>query len=180
LSDDEKIIDEERIEIAGEGELESTTTSRNEKDGYSVETKRVPICDYCLKKLGDDFSLCFKCRKKLCERCSVDFRNKIICPQDLRSIFPLSRESFKILLLIANSIENVGAINKITKIQKKEVREKLRFLLEAEYVDRHHFWGFCVTESGLEAIHAYSQVFGGAGDMIQLDEEIKRFVLQKP
>ena len=178
--DDEKIIDEERIEIADEGELESTKISQSEHDGRNVETRRITMCDYCLKKLGDDFSLCFKCRKKLCKRCSIDFRNRIICPQDLRSIYPLSRESFKVLLLIANSIDNDGVIHKITRIPKKEVMEKLRFLEEAGYVDRHGFWGYCISETGLEAIHAYAQIFGGAGDMVQLDEEIKRFVLQKP
>jgi hypothetical protein len=178
-SDDEKVIDEERIEIAEEGELESNSIAQSDSDGKTVERKRIMVCDYCLRKL-ESFSLCFKCRKKLCEKCSINFRNKIICPQDLRGIFPLSRESFKVLLLVANSIENVSAINKIAKIQKKEVREKLRFLLEAGFVDRHHFWGFCISESGLEALHAYSQVFGGTGDMVQLDEEMKRYVLQKP
>lgn len=177
-SDDEKVIDEERIEIAEEGELESNSIAQSDSDGKTIERKRIMVCDYCLRKL-ESFSLCFKCRKKLCEKCSVSFRNKIICPQDLRGIFPLSRESFKVLLLIANSIEDVGSIHKITKIPKKEVKEKIRFLLEAGFVDRHHFWGCCVSDTGLEAIHAYSQVFGGMGDMAQLDEEIKRFVLQK-
>ena len=83
------------------------------------------------------------------------------------------------MLLIANGIDNDGAIHKMTGIPKKEVGEKVRFLLEAEYVARYHFWGLHISETGLQAIHAYAQIFGGSGDMVQLDEEVKRFVLQQ-
>ena len=178
-SEDERVIDEERIEIAEEGEFENTTITQTGSDGRTVETKRIPICDHCLRKLGGDFSLCYKCRKKLCDKCKVDFRNnKTICPQDLRSIHPWTRQTFKVALLVANSIDNAGIIHKITKIPKNEVMEKLRFLIEGGYMDRHNFFGYCISESGLEAIHAWSQLFRGATDMIQLDEEIKGFVLR--
>lgn len=179
MQDDERVIDEERIEVADEGELESTTTSQGE-DGHSIETKRIPICDHCLKKLENKFSLCYVCRKKLCMKCSIDFRNRTICPQSLRGIHPWSRQTFKVALLVANNIEKEETIHRISGIPRKEVREKLRFLEESGYLDRHRFWGRCISELGIEAIHAYAQIFGGEGDMVQLDEEVKRFVLSKP
>ena len=178
-SDDDKILDEERIEIAEECKFESTQTI--ERDSSSIEIKKIPVCDYCGKKLGDDFSICKiqRCKRKLCSKCSIqDFRNQTICPFDLRTIHPWSRPTFKIALLVANCIDNEGVIHKITRIPKKEVKEKLIFLQEYGYVDRHNFWGYCISEIGLEAIHAWSQLFGGTSDMIQLDEEVKQFVLQ--
>ncbi|MEO9310263.1 MAG: hypothetical protein ABI337_08230 [Nitrososphaera sp.] len=172
---EKKIIKEERTEISEEGQLESSEMS---KENGMVKVKRVPVCDHCGHQLSA-FSICKKCSKKLDERCSIDFRKQVICPDCLRGIYPLSRQGFKVLLAHANGIRNHGDIRRITGIPKNDVKEIVQFLLSSGYLESHIIQGYKVSERGREALSAYSQLWGGTGDMQQLDEEIKRFVLEQ-
>lgn len=170
---EKKIIKEDRVEIAEEGKLESNEIS---KENGMVKVKRVPVCDHCGHQLTT-FSICKKCNKKLDERCSIDFRKQVMCPDCLRGIYPLSRQGFKVLLVHANNIRNHEDIHKITGISKKEVKEIAQFLIGSSYLESHIIHGHSLSERGREALSAYSQLWGGTGDMQQLDEAIRRFVL---
>lgn len=172
---EKKIIKEERTEIADEGRLESSEMS---KENGVVKVKRVPVCDHCGQELGK-FSICKKCNRKLDERCSIDFRKQIICPDCLRGVYPLSRPGFKVLLCHANDIRNHGDIHRVTGIPKKDVKDIIQFLAGSNYLESHIVQGHSVSERGREALSAYSQLWGETGDMQQLDEEIKRFVRER-
>jgi len=174
-TNEKKIISEERTEIAEEGRLESKEIA---KDNGIVKVKRVPVCDHCGHQLSA-FSICKKCSKKLDEKCSIEFRKQVICPDCLRGIYPLSRQGFKVLLAHANDIRNHGDIHKITGIPKKDIKEIVQFLVGSGYLESHIIHGYRVSEGGREALSAYSQLWGGIGDMQHLDEEIKRFVLER-
>lgn len=172
---EKKIIKEDRIEIAEEGKFESSEMS---KDGSMVKVRRVPVCDHCGNQY-EKFAICKKCNKKLDRRCSIDFRKQVICPGCLMGVYPLSRPGFKILLCHANNIRNNGDIHKITGIPKNDINEIVQFLEGSGYLDNHIIRGYILSERGREALSAYSQLWGGTGDMQQLDEEIKRFVLKQ-
>lgn len=174
---DKKVIIEERTEIAGEGEFEGSDTSK--KDQSIIKTKRIALCDHCNDQLGNDFAVCHKDGKKLCKKCSVVFRNRINCPQCIRGMYPLSRHSFKVLLLIANSICNVNDVHTISHVPKKEIKDSVQFLLEGGYIEKAGFFGYKATEMGFEALSVYAQLYGGTGDMQELDEELKGFVSER-
>lgn len=176
---DKKIISEERTEIAEEGRLESKELSK-ENSGV-VKTTRISVCDSCGHNLqrDDDFFICKTCGKKLDEDCAIDFRNQTICPDDLRGVYPLSRPGFKVLLIVANNISDEGNVHRISGIPKKDVKEIIQFLLGSGYVESSLIYGRKTSERGREALSAYAQLWGGRGDMQQLDEEIKRFVSEQ-
>ena len=148
----EQLVSSEKKEIAEEGEFASTTITA--KDSATVERSTVEICDFCHKKLEtatEDFAVCIQCKKKLCKRCSIEFQSRVICPDDLRRIYPLSRDQFKVAWMISNGIEKTNDIHNITGISKNAIREIKNFLLGADYACRHGFFGFCLTSAGTEA-----------------------------
>ncbi|MFY9300178.1 MAG: hypothetical protein WAO91_03180 [Candidatus Nitrosotenuis sp.] len=168
------VMTEERTEISEEGEFDSTETAT--VNNATVTTKRIPVCDQCGNKLENSFAVCKEDGKKLCKNCSISFRNRTICPQHLREVYPLSRPAYKVLILVANSIDDANNIHKISHIPKKEVMDILDILVEGGYVEKHAFFRRRITEMGLEAISGYSQIYGNSADMRQLDEEVKEFV----
>ncbi|MDE1764937.1 MAG: hypothetical protein KGI27_01550 [Thaumarchaeota archaeon] len=172
---EKKIVKEDRTEIAEEGKLESSEMS---KENGMVKVKRVPVCDHCGHQLSA-FSICKRCSKKLDEKCSIEFRKQVICPDCLRGIYPLSRQGFKIMLIVANSITNQGDITRISGIPKNDVKEIVQFLIGSGYLESHMIRGHRLSERGREALFAYSQLWGGTGDMQHLDGEIKRFVFEQ-
>lgn len=176
LEGNSHIISEERTEVAAEGELENEITET--RNNTAIMRHRIPICDYCGRQI-DSFSKCQRCGKKLCVKCSLDFRNQVICKQDLQKIFPLSRDAFKVLLVIGNGITNDGHIHKLTGIPKKNLHDMLQYLKGAGYADSSIFGGKMLTEMGREALGCYCQILGDSVDMKSLDEAIMRHVLAK-
>lgn len=175
LESNKNVIEEERTEIASEGELESEETSLN--NDTVVTIRRVAICDYCTKK-KDIFAICKKCKKKLCDKCAVDLRNQVLCPDDLRTILPLSRPAFKVLLLVANDIQGEADMHTLSGIPRKDIKEILTYLKSAGYVESSVIFNRkSPSDMGREAITAYGQIFGGMGEMAQLDRMIERYVL---
>lgn len=174
-TNEKKIIKEDRIEIAEEGRLESSEIS---KENGMVKIKRVPVCDHCGHQLTT-FSICKRCNHKLDEKCSIEFRKRVFCPDCLQVTNPITRPAFKVLLCYANSIVGNSDVHEMTGISKREVKDIVQFLLGVGYLESSVFHGNSMSEKGREVLSAYSQLWGGTGDMQQLDEEIKRFVLQQ-
>jgi len=173
ISPNNEIITEERTELAEEGELDSERVSR--VNDSVVTTKRITMCDYCFGKI-DDLSMCKKCGKKLCNNCSIDFRNEIICLQDLREIHPISRQVFKVILMIGNGITGEHDMNKVSGIPRDDMKGIIDFLKESGYVTTSFLGGKRLTDLGTEAFYAHSQVLGGKDDMKDLDGRIEEYV----
>ena len=168
-----EIITEERTELAEEGDLDSEQVSR--VNDSVVTTKRITMCDYCFGKI-DELSMCKKCGKKLCNNCSIDFRNEIICLQDLREIHPISRQVFKVILMIGNGITSEHNMNEVSGIPRDEMRGIVDFLKESGYITTSFLGGKRLTDLGTEAFYAHSQVLGGKDDMKDLDGRIEEYV----
>jgi hypothetical protein len=175
IQSDGQVMSEDRTEIAKEGELESETMTKVNES--MVTTKRIAMCDYCFGKI-DQLSICKKCGKKLCENCSIDFRNENICLQDLREIHPISRQSFKIILMIANGITGEHDMSRVSGVPTDELKGIIDVLRDSGYLATSFFGGKRLTDTGMEAFYAHSQVLGGKDDMKDLDIRIEEYVSQ--
>ena len=174
-----RVISEERHELAKEGEFGTTVLTNNEEG--TLETKTITICDSCFRKLDidkEEFSVCKKCKHKLCNRCSIEFQGEIICKDDLQEIRPMSREQFKVFLMVTKGIEKSKTIWQATGIPRKKVIEVFRSLVDAEYLDKHGFFGYCETSLGLETFYAYKQRYRGDTEIVLLDVEAGEFAGQ--
>lgn len=173
IQTDGQVMNEDRIEIAKEGELESETMSKVNES--VVTTKRIAMCDYCFGKI-DQLSICKKCGKKLCEGCSIEFRNETICLQDLREVHPISRQSFKAILMVANGITGECDMSKLSGIPTDELKGIIDMLRDSGYLTTSFLGGKRLTDIGMEAFYAHSQVLGGKDDMKDLDIRIEEHV----
>lgn len=173
IQSDGQVMSEDRTEIAKEGDLESETMTK--VNDSMVTTKRIAMCDYCFGKI-DQMSMCKKCGKKLCENCSIDFRNENICLQDLREIHQISRQAFKVILMVANGITGERDMCKVSGIPTDEVKGIVDMLRDSGYLSTSFLGGKRLTDTGMEAFYAHSQVLGGKDDMKDLDIRIKDYV----
>ncbi|MEX2192997.1 MAG: hypothetical protein WD717_06430 [Nitrosarchaeum sp.] len=167
------VIEEERIEIALPGDLESEEMA--EIDDATITTKKIPFCE-CGKKL-EEFFLCHICHHKICDGCSVKFRNRYFCSDDLLKRLPITTQGFKVLLLIANRILGENEMHKLTGIPKNQVKEAVVFLKNYAYIETSMFHKKSVTDFGLECLTAWGQIFGGSDDMGKLDRGIRRHLV---
>lgn len=167
------VIEEERIEVASPGDLESEEIS--EVDDATITTKKIPFCE-CGEKL-EGFLLCHICKKKICNGCAVKFRNRQYCSSDLLKRLPITTQGFKALLLIANGIFSENQIHELTGIPKTQVKEAVGFLKNYAYIETSMFNKKTVTDFGLECLTAWGQMFGGSDEMDQLDMGIRRYLL---
>lgn len=171
IENKKETISEERTEVAEHGKLESEETFQ--QDEAVVTTKKIPYC-FCGNKL-DEFTLCNECEKVLCSNCSINYRNKVYCPEHLNKRLPSSRTAFKVNLCIANKIDSIGDIQKITGIPKGEIENVIAFLKKVGYVEISWWQNKkTITDFGLESIMAWSQFEGGTAEMKQLDIAIMR------
>lgn len=167
------VIEEERIEVASPGDLESEEMV--EVDDATITTRKIPFCE-CGKKL-EGFFLCHICNHKICDGCSIKFRNRYFCSNDLLKRLPITTRSFKVLLIIANKIFSENEMHKLTGIPKNQVKEAVGFLKNYAYIETSMFNKKSVTDFGLECLTSWGQIFGGSDEMDQLDRGIRRHLL---
>lgn len=181
LENKKNVVGEDRMEIADDRELESEETA--ERGEATITTRKIPVCDICGKKLDDDLkelAVCKSCRRKLCKRCSIELRGQIVCINDLNRRLPLTRPAFKVLLLIANEIDRIGDIHRLSGIPVKTAKGIVSWLKGLGYIETSFILGTKrATDLGREAICAWAQVWRGSGDMSYLDREMVRFLLGK-
>lgn len=173
LENRKQIIEEERIEVAAPGDLESEEMA--EVDDATITTKKIPFCE-CGKKL-EGFFLCHICKHKICDDCSVKFRNRHFCSDDLLKRLPITTQGFKVLLIIANKIFSENKMHELTGIPKNQVKEAIGFLKNYAYIETSMFNKKTVTDFGLECLTSWGQIFGGSDEMDQLDQVIRRHLL---
>lgn len=179
LEGDSHVISEERTEVADEGELGGEVME--ERNDATITRKMVPVCDYCGKQMDEkqQFSICRKCEKKLCSKCSIEFRNQVVCKKDLDAAFGISREDFKTLLMVGNGISSDGDMHAVSGISKAELKRIIERLKGRDYIEVSWLGHKAMTASGREAFGCYSQILGGTADMRLLDREIVRYVLSR-
>lgn len=133
-------------------------------------------CDNCGKKDLVNYKKCDKHEFILCDKCSISNDNKILCPEDVREQLPISRDQFKILIVVVNNIVNEDTISEITKIPVQKVSKLIKILSDLEILNHSQATGLVLSVIGFLAIKLYSQFFGEENEMKELDEEIIKYV----
>lgn len=133
------------------------------------------ICEICGKENLESHKKCDKHQFLLCNKCTIIVDKKILCPEEIREMIPISRDQFKILLVIINEIKNKKDIENITKISSEKISKLIQILLDNEFLidDKNNL---VVSHNGELAIRLYSQFFGDEKEMDELDEEVIKYV----
>lgn len=165
-----RVILEERKIPANLGELEGKTYYQTASGGIQKEV-RVGVCDLCGRN-ADHFNICVGCGRKLCEDCSIIYRNKVYCKDCLYGLLPLTKEEYKVLLAVSNGIKSLDDLTELTKMKRSEVKSCIKSLTEKEIIEDSTFLFFSdlkILDKGMEALAAYRQVYGRDEDVIQLE-----------
>jgi len=143
----------------------------------------IPVCDLCGAKLDEEnFFICRGCGKKLCQNCAFNYNNAYFCSNCLQNVLPLTKQDYKVLVSIANGIDNFRKISEITKLRKEDVRNSIKTLIDSGMVEKEGisiFSKLCITDKGFEAIGIYRKVYGKDDDIIQFGNELRRFLNEK-
>jgi len=188
LREVEKKIEQKQTHVV----LEETSTIAKEKEwggksyiqqtnGGVVKHVRIPVCDIC-GRISEKFSSCTQCRKKLCPDCSIVYLTKIFCIECLQELLPLTKQEYKILIAIFHGINDNGSISKVTKIDREEVNLHKRSLKEKGFITVKGFLFFTqtqISEKGIEALYVYDRIYGKDEDVIFLESELRRSILEK-
>jgi hypothetical protein len=121
LAKENNVIFEENRVVDGTGLLGGKTFTTL-PTGQVLKIVRVPVCDACGVRIGEDFTLCHSCGRKLCGKCCVSINGRNCCSVCLTENLPLDKQQYKILVAIANNITKSKAICSLTNIPKDEIR----------------------------------------------------------
>lgn len=174
------IIEEHRIPERV-GRLGGRTFFTNSAGGIEKEI-RIPVCDVCGRALSDKFFVCHNCGGKLCGRCVIDFSGEILCLNCLKEELPLNKRNFKVLVAVANGLESLSAISQLIRIKRGEAEQCLQELQDLGLIGQKGLAIFTrtyATDKGLEAIAAYSQIYGRERDVVQFDFELRDYIFDK-
>jgi len=174
------IIEENRVPERV-GRLGGRTFSTNGTGGIEKEI-RIPVCDVCGRALSDKFFVCHNCGGKLCGRCVIDFSGATLCLSCLKEELPLNKRNFKVLAAVANGLESLSALSELIQIKREEAERALQQLQDLGLTRQKGLAIFTrtyTTDKGLEAIAAYSQIYGRERDVVQFDFELRDYISEK-
>jgi hypothetical protein len=177
-----RIILEDRKEEANEGELDNKVYYSTPDGGIIKTTKVRMFCDWCGRR-NDNFDMCVVCGKKICNECSIHFEGKILCPECLGTLHPLSKEEFKVLKSLASEIKDLDTIATLARIKIDKVRKCVRSLIEKGLIQKEGFFPFYeinLLDQGVEVLNAYEQVFQRYEDVAIFEKELERALIEKP
>lgn len=171
---DKKILIEENQKVADVGKLGGKETAN--QNGIIIRTSAIKICNACGDLIEGKFVVCPVDKRIVCPTCICKSNQQNICKECLKKTRPLSKPSYKILLTIRNCIDNQKKIHDITKITKNDLKESMRFLGESGYIVRKGLTGYKISESGMDILSAYKQVYGADEDILVLELEVKKYL----
>jgi hypothetical protein len=172
------LLNEVKVPERKTGFLGGRTVSMSPDGGLERRIK-VGVCDVCGKVLGEDFSVCGKCGRKLDQDCVKVFKAQRICFECLRVMVPLQPRDYLMLACVANNVTDVGTLSKLTKIPRDHVRTSIGDLLSARLIEKKGMLVFSelqITDEGMNAFSAYRGVFGEDYESLVLDRELRRYL----
>lgn len=189
LGDIEKKIDqnqtrvmmEETTTIADEGEWGGKSYFQQAADGGIIKQIRIPVCDICGRR-SENFNSCTQCRKKICPDCSIMYLNRIFCLDCLQELLPLTKQEYKVLMMISCGINDSHLISSVTRIKREEVGACKQRLKVKGFIKVSGFLFFTETEvleKGIEALNVYSRVYGKEEDVLKFESELRRVLVEK-
>jgi predicted transcriptional regulator len=166
LSDEKKVLMEERYLPEAEGLLESKTTSMTTNGSIQKEIK-LPFCDACGQTLKDQRIAVCSCKKKICPSCMIIHESKIYCRECAKQITSLSKVEFFILYGVANEA-NLKDIKHASSMNSDILEEALHMMLERGMVEIKGFSIFthcAITDKGLAVLATCEQIYRNEGDV---------------
>ena len=171
------ILSERQIP-AERGQLGGRTFSTSATGGIE-RLIHLPTCDICGTRLEEQFVLC-RCGKKACSDCVVKHESETLCINCVKERLPLSKKCFLVLVSVANEVDNVKKISRLTKMSRDDVHASLNELLRLDLVAKEGFSIFrknCVTDNGMAAIDLYRAIYGSDSDITHFDAELRTELL---
>lgn len=177
MSDEKKVLMEERYLPETEGLLESKTTSMTVNGSIQKEIK-LPFCDACGQTLKDQRIAICTCKKKICPACMIIHESKIYCRECARHITAISKEDFFTLYGLAN-----GAVLKDIKhsssMNQETLEESISKLVERNFVEAKGFSifsSYTVSDKGLAVLATCEQIYRNEGDILRFLLKIQEFL----
>jgi len=173
-SQDSKLIENSRTVPEEQGELGGQSLSRSAGGGIE-RVARIPVCDVCGTRLDENFTIC-GCGKKVCEKHAIQSGPRSLCVECLIDAVPLTKRSYKVLVAIANGVQDKKTIAKLARISKEDVKVALTELAALGFIAKTGWFIFAKNEaadSGIHAIGMFRNVYGGDEDVVLFDLELR-------
>ena len=177
MSNEKKVLLEERYLPEAEGLLESKTTSMTVNGSIQKEIK-LPFCDACGQTLKDQRIAICSCKKKICPSCMVIHESKIYCRECAKRITAISKEDFFALYGIANGA-GLKEIQHSSSMSQETLEESISTLTERGLVEAKGFSIFshyAVTDKGLAVLATCEQIYRNEGDVLRFLLKIQDFL----
>lgn len=177
MSDEKKILLEERYLPEAEGLLESKTTSMT-VNGSILKEIKIPICDHCGQSLKDQRIAICSCRKKICPSCVIVHENKIYCRECAKRITAITKEDFFALYGIANGV-GLKDIQHSSSMSQESFDESVSMLVERNFIEAKGFSIFShytATNKGLAVLATCEQIYRNEGDVVRFLLKIQEFL----
>jgi DNA-directed RNA polymerase subunit RPC12/RpoP len=129
----------------------------------------------------NDVYRCSSCGNLLVREEKIELRNRIFCQSCIESIYGLDKDDYKLMLCISHGIVHstilfgFPTIQRISGIEKGEVKRRIRRLLDSGYLFRNGIFSLRLTSKGEEAFYAFSQICKD-GDCELLVKRIKALI----
>ena len=177
MSDEKKVLLEERYLPEAEGLLESKTTSMNINGSIQKEIK-LPFCDACDQTLKDQRIAICSCKKKICPSCMIIHENRTYCRECAKQITAITKENFFALYGIANGV-GLKDIQHSSSMSQESLEESISILIERNLVEVKGFSIFtryAVTDKGLAVLATCEQIYRNDGDVLRFLLRIQEFL----
>lgn len=170
-----KPIIEERQELADIGQLGGKSTSN--RDGGIVKKTLLAVCDCCWLPLDGPPAICPIDKKKVHPKCLTKIDQRVMCKDCLMASKPLSKSSYKIMMLMLFNLEDRRLIQRLTRMLRDDMEISFLSLLETGYITRRGSSSiFDITDRGLNVWIAYRPVYGADEDVVALEKELRAAV----
>ena len=173
----EKVVFEE-AHLPEEKGLLGRKTLISSVSGEVRKVFRHPVCDNCGRSLNENFIVCLRCRRKICEKCAVKYEGKTYCPSCIRELIPLDKKDVKVLMLLSNRIRSISWITYFAGIGKEDIINSLTKLKAYNLISKTGLSvlsRMIVNDNGLSVLSAYLQIYRDDLDLVDLRRRINIF-----
>jgi hypothetical protein len=136
----------------------------------------VPFCDYCHSPLDENFVICSKCKKKLCDNCKIFMEGRNLCPDCFKSEYPLSKDCFKVLAMLQSNVAE-EEMAEVAGMREEEIYDHMSQLFREGYIIREGisiFSKVTLTQKGFTAFLVYERLFEKDVDISYFKERLAR------
>lgn len=175
-----RVIENTRTVPEGQGELGGQSKSRRAGGGIETVT-RVPVCDICGGRLGENFTIC-GCGRKVCEEHAIQYGYENVCVKCLIETVPLTKRAYKVLVAITNGINGFltkKKVARLARVDKKDVKAAMQELTQLGFIAKRGWFLFGrneATDMGINAVGVFRKVYGDDEDVVLFDVELQSYL----